>query len=808
MRNNLKLWSSSIILFTISYLCLFSASAWSCPQPPPVAILEISPDPALVGQTVLLDGSDSIANCGSINLYQWDFTNNGTCDYYETPTYHPDGAFDGKTTYVYSSKKTYTATLLVRNSCNGSDTDTDTVVVNNPIPVAILNISPDPVLKGQTALLDGSNSTPVGGDITQYAWDFTNDGVFDYYETSTYCPDGAFDGKTTHIYTDTGTFAARLNVTNSYNYTGTNTDTVVVCDGISYIYDQVGNRVSMTDASGTTSYSYDYLGRLITVTNPDNKTISYQYDANGNRTQLTDSNGNVTTYAYDNNNQLTQVNATAGSTTYQYDSLGNPTRADLPNGTYTQYSYHPTRNWLVSLVNKKSDGSVLSSYSYTYDNVGNRQSVTENGGSAVSYGYDDIYQLTSETRTGTNPYTITYQYDPAGNRTQMIKNSVPTNYTYNTKNQLLTETTGGTVTTYAYDANGNQVSKTTGGSTTTYAWDWNNRLLAVSASGNSTAYAYDGDGNRINKTQNSVNTKYINDVALSLVQVLQETDNAGTIQASYTYGQGLISMNKAGVNVFYHTDGLGSTRQLTNSAGALAASYTYDSFGNVISQYAGGNMASILVEEKRAVNKAEISLFAFLVLGVSIVSIRNRRQGVIILLIISLLVAEIPRATAVQTDVTGNPSGFTGEQQFGEADDLVFLRHRYYSPSIGRFISRDPILSPLQLGDNFVWFVPYLTGNPQLMNAYVYCGNNPVNHKDPEGLLHPIAIWFLVILAIVGAALTIRCLIRIHDAMEEANRVRRNQPPDECGDTQGRWNRLRDLVRLVIDACGTGNYVG
>ena len=74
--------------------------------------------------------------------------------------------------------------------------------------------------------------------------------------------------------------------------------------------------------------------------------------------------------------------------------------------------------------------------------------MTEAGGSAVSYSYDDIYQLTGETRTGTNAYTITYQYDDAGNRTQMVKNSVTTSYTYNDDNQLLTETTGGTTITY------------------------------------------------------------------------------------------------------------------------------------------------------------------------------------------------------------------------------------------------------------------------------------------------------------------------------------------------------------------------
>lgn len=61
-----------------------------------------------------------------------------------------------------------------------------------------------------------------------------------------------------------------------------------------------------------------------------------------------------------------------------------------------------------------------------------------------------------------------------------------------------------------------------------------------------------------------------------------ETDNAGTVQAVYTYGNDLIAMNRAGANSYYHYDGLGSTRQLTNSAGSVTVTYMYDGFGNLI----------------------------------------------------------------------------------------------------------------------------------------------------------------------------------------------------------------------------------
>ena len=95
-RTNMVRISLLIVLY------LFSVPAWSCPVSFPVAILHISPDPAVVGQSVLLDGSYSYTSTGTIDRYTWDFTNDGIYDYYETPSYHPDGAFDGKTTHAYS----------------------------------------------------------------------------------------------------------------------------------------------------------------------------------------------------------------------------------------------------------------------------------------------------------------------------------------------------------------------------------------------------------------------------------------------------------------------------------------------------------------------------------------------------------------------------------------------------------------------------------------------------------------------------------------------------------------------------------
>jgi len=146
---------------------------------------------------------------------------------------------------------------------------------------------------------------------------------------------------------------------------------------------------------------------------------------------------------------------------------------------------------------------VLSSYTYTYDNAGSKLSVTENDGSAVSYGYDDIYQLTSETRTGTNAYSITYQYDAVGNRMKMVKDSVTTNYTHNANNQLLTEKSPDANIVYAYDDNGNL----TNDGFYKFYYDCENRLTDVNYVSNNHAasYKYDWLGRRVRKIDYTLN---------------------------------------------------------------------------------------------------------------------------------------------------------------------------------------------------------------------------------------------------------------------------------------------------------------
>ncbi|WP_459178243.1 RHS repeat-associated core domain-containing protein [Cohnella faecalis] len=65
-----------------------------------------------------------------------------------------------------------------------------------------------------------------------------------------------------------------------------------------------------------------------------------------------------------------------------------------------------------------------------------------------------------------------------------------------------------------------------------------------------------------------------------------------------------------------------------------------------------------------------------------------------------------------------NPFTYTGEVYDNETG-YIYLRARYYDPSIGRFISKDTYEGQLD--------------NPLSLNNYTYVHNNPLINIDPTG---------------------------------------------------------------------------
>ena len=214
---------------------------------------------------------------------------------------------------------------------------------------------------------------------------------------------------------------------------------------------------------------------------------------------------------------------------------------------------------------------VLATVAYTYDNVGNRLTAVSSMQSAVSsltYAYDPLSQL--DTVTEPTQGNWNYDYDPVGNRTQVIEPSGTTPYTPNALNQY----TSVGVTPYTYDPNGNLTNDGVG----TYTYDAENRLISSQQSAISSQYKYDAFGRRIEKTVNGVTTKFTYDGD----QSVEELDGSGTQLAEYINGPGIdepIRMQRGSVKTYFLADGLGSITHLTSAQGAIVESYQYDAYG-------------------------------------------------------------------------------------------------------------------------------------------------------------------------------------------------------------------------------------
>ena len=401
-----------------------------------------------------------------------------------------------------------------------------------------------------------------------------------------------------------------------YSYDAANRLTEVSYPDLSavmFTLDANGNRKEMDDNSGTSTYSYDPLGRMISYSNPSGKTVGYGYDANGNRTSLTYPDGKKVTYTYDAANRLVTVTDWLSHvTTYSYDKAGKPVSTTNPNGTKATYGYDVAGR-LTSLTNSKSDATVISSYAYTLDAIGNHASVAQTEPIAP--------QLPSS--------NVSYNYD-AENRLTNV---------------------GGVVSTF--DSNGNMTAR----GNNTFAYDFNNRLVQSSIGETTTTYSYDGQGTRLRKNSAGLTVGYIQDVNGRLANVLAETDGNNTITAYNVYGIGLISrILPNGTTSYYHYDSRGSAIALTDTSQNVTDSYVYNPFGILMNS----------------------------------------------------------------NGTTNNPFKYVG--RYGVMDDgngIDYIRARYYSPDLGRFISRDPLAGK--------------DGDGQSLNRYVYALNNPVRLIDVNG---------------------------------------------------------------------------
>lgn len=417
----------------------------------------------------------------------------------------------------------------------------------------------------------------------------------------------------------------------------------------SFTYSASGARQSATDSAGTQTFEHDARDRTTAIVQTDGRRLDYGFDAAGHLTSLVSPTATIS-YAHDAVGRVTQVSSPDGNTSFGYAPNGTRVRITRPNNTVTESSFD-ARNRQLAVVHRDASTNVLESFTNTYLANGQRESVTEADGSVETYTYDGLNRLVGETRVGSTPRTITYTYDAVGNRRTVKDNGVTTSYNYDANNRMLSAGS----TTYTYDANGNRTSATAHGATTLLDWTPTNQLAAVNDASGTVSYRYDVDGNRTAVQSPTAEQHFLVDPQslTGHAQVLETRDGTGTVQASYTWGTDLIAAN-AGTARYFHTDAHGSTRMLTNPAGQSTDRYAYDGYGKL-----------------------------------------TARSG-----------------------SSDNNHLYAGEQFDGGAG-AYYLRARYYDPSTGVLLSRDPVTGT--------------AGLPASQQPYLYALADPVNNLDPSG---------------------------------------------------------------------------
>ena len=470
----------------------------------------------------------------------------------------------------------------------------------------------------------------------------------------------------------------------------------------SYVYDNMGRVRSKTANGVQTSYQYDIFGRVYQELSPKSfKGYFYEGVSQYAKEQLVGINHQTiyssTQYEYDAEMRIAQVKESGNlTTTYTYDANGNKVSETLANGVVSTYSYNGC-NKVTKLVTK-SGNSDISSYEYSYYLDGSDACKVRNENGTIettSYDYDGLKRLTKEfISNGKTADTYSYEYDDYGNRSKMVANGSEEyetvyDYTVNGKYTALLqkeiktveETSNTTIsdglaisptdlitstaadakteeTAYSYDANGNQITKTAEGKTETNTYDGLNQLIGFTDGETTASYKYNADGLRTSKT---VDGKTINHIWDGNKQIVVDMDDSDWYSAEvYVRGTNLLAkFSKQSGNVktdyqYYTQNAHGDVVNLTDSTGAITKSYKYDAFG---------------VEQN-------------------------------------------------VDDADNNAFRYCGEYYDSESG-TIYLRARYYDPTIGRFISRDSVT-----GENT---------DPLSLNLYTYCHNNPIIGTDPSG---------------------------------------------------------------------------
>ncbi|KAF0245556.1 MAG: Rhs family [Planctomycetota bacterium] len=457
-----------------------------------------------------------------------------------------------------------------------------------------------------------------GTDTVQYDFNFANE-----LTQVTWLVDGGSVWRTVEYDHDADGILTEIRVK---EFGGTLTHT------LHYDLDPAG-RMAGIKLNGASVATFDYEhGFLVKSTYGNGTTIDRKYDKKG-RVKSLKLGGSTETasieYTYDKRDRPTQAYYA------HYDLAANFTYSDcdwLTSETYLSPAGGPVGDNAeadryggnesdpsssVTVTPGSTSGTALSlSHTYSYDDRGNRVSMSSSDGGSSSYVYDDNGRLTDETRNGSS---ISYLYSQRGDLTKRTDASGISTFEYDYQDRLTHVETGGAKEDYAYWPSGQRKSKANALSSSDNEW-----------------YLPDGDNTladykKTGSTSWSFTSVYCHN---GLDQIAARQDASSSEQ-------------------YFFQDSQNSVHRVTGVGGTVLKSTLADAWGNDID-----------------------------------------------------LSGPPPSPLG-----TGDRWGFAGRERDTESG-LMYFRARTYDPSIGRFLSYDP-----------VW----------QHNLYFYGENLPTVHTDPFG---------------------------------------------------------------------------